>query len=156
MEDYIHSLRKEIGGRKIILNCAGAVIVKDGKILLQRRADNNQWGLPGGLLELNETYEDAAIREVREETGLEIKLVSFLGMYHNYEMEWSNGDKAHTISAIYVAEIVSGEPRIDEESYELRFFSIEEAPECFAEDQIAAMEAYARGIRYPLFQENTR
>ena len=53
--DYIHELRKEIGHRKIILNCAGAVIAQDGKILLQRRSDNGLWGLVGGLLELNES-----------------------------------------------------------------------------------------------------
>ena len=42
--DYIHELRKEIGHRKIILNCAGALIIRDGKILFQRRTDNGQWG----------------------------------------------------------------------------------------------------------------
>ena len=61
--DYIHDLRKVIGPRKIILNCAGAVIVRDGKILFQRRTDNGQWGLIGGLLEMNETYEQAALRK---------------------------------------------------------------------------------------------
>ena len=76
--DYIHELRKEIGPRKIILNCAGALIIQDGKILFQRRTDNGRWGLIGGLLEMNETYEQAALREIREETGLEVKLESFL------------------------------------------------------------------------------
>ena len=61
--DYIHELRKEIGHRKIILNCAGALIIRDGKILFQRRTDNGQWGLIGGLLEMNETCEQAALRE---------------------------------------------------------------------------------------------
>ena len=81
--DYIHELRKEIGSRKIILNCAGAVIVRDGRILFQRRTDNGKWGLIGGLVEMNETYEEAALWEVREETGLEVKLDSFLGIFHN-------------------------------------------------------------------------
>ena len=76
--DYIHALRAVIGSRKIILNCAGAVIVRDGKILLQRRSDNGLWGFPGGLLELNETFAQAALREVREETGLEVRLTADL------------------------------------------------------------------------------
>ena len=152
--DYIHDLRKIIGSRKIILNCAGALIIRDGKILFQRRADNGKWGLIGGLLEMNETYEEAALREIGEETGLNVQLDSFLGIFHNHNMVWSNGDTAHVISAYYTATILSGEPRIDEESYELRFFGKDEIPELFAEDHIAALEAYFSGIRYPLMQEN--
>jgi len=58
------------------------------------------------------------------------------------------------ISAMYTASIVSGEPRIDEESYELRFFARDEIPELFAEDHIASLDAYFRGVRHPLLQEN--
>ena len=152
--DYVKELRRDVGDRKVILNCSGAVIVRDGKILFQRRADNGKWGLIGGLLELNETYEEAAIREVREETGLEVQLEAFLGIYHHHDMMWPNGDKAHTIGAYYLATIKSGEPRIDEESFELRFFAREEIPELFAEDHRAALKAYFEGIRYPLPQEN--
>jgi len=156
MADYIRDLRKIIGPRKIILNSAGAAIIKDDRILFQRRTDNGQWGLIGGLLEMNETYEQAALREIREETGLEVKLDSFLGIFHNHNMVWSNGDTAHVISAMYTASIVSGEPRVDEESYELRFFGKDELPELFAEDHIAALNAYFRGVRYPLLQENVQ
>ena len=152
--DYIHELRKLTGPRKLILNCAGALIIKDDRILFQRRADNGKWGLIGGLLEMNETYEEAAIREIREETGLIVKLNAFLGVYHNHNMVWSNGDCAHVISAYYTASIVSGEPRIDEESYELRFFGKNENPDLFAEDHRAALEMYFSGVRYPLLQEN--
>ena len=55
--------------------------IRDGKILLQRRADNGKWGLVGGLLELDETYEQAALREIREETGLAVRLTAFLGIF---------------------------------------------------------------------------
>ena len=154
--DYIHELRKITGPRKLILNCAGALIVRNGKILFQRRTDNGKWGIIGGLLEMNETYEEAALREIREETGLEVRLDNFLGIFHNHDMVWGNGDAAHVISAMYTASILSGEPRIDEESYELKFFGRHEMPELFAEDQIAALDAYFRGVRYPLLQENRR
>ena len=103
---------------------------------------------------MNETYTQAALREIREETGLEVELESFLGIFHNHNMVWSNGDAAHVISAMFTARIVNGEPRIDEESYELRFFGKEELPDVFAEDHIAALDAYFRGVRYPLLQEN--
>ena len=152
--DYIHELRKIIGPRKIMLNCAGALIIREGKILCQRRTDNGKWGLIGGLVEMNETYAEAAMREAREETGLEIRLDAFLGIFHNHNMVWSNGDAAHVLTAMFTASILSGEPRIDEESYELRFFDVQEMPELFAEDQRAALAAYLQGVRNPLLQEN--
>ena len=152
--DYIHELRKIIGPRKIMLNCAGALIIRDGKILCQRRTDNGKWGLIGGLVEMNETYAEAVVREAREETGLEIRLDAFLGIFHNHNMVWSNGDAAHVLTAMFTASILSGEPRIDEESYELRFFDVQEMPELFAEDQRAALAAYLQGVRNPLLQEN--
>ena len=152
--DYIHDLRRLTGPRKLILNAADALIVREGKILFQRRADNGKWGLIGGLLELNETYEEAAIREIREETGLEVKLESFLGIFHNHDMVWPNGDRAHVISACYTASIVKGEPRIDEESFELRFFGKDEIPPLFAQDHIEELKAYFSGVRYPLLREN--
>ena len=128
--DYVKELRRDVGKRKIILNCAGVMIEKDGEILLQRRSDNGLWGLVGGILELNETYAEAAVREALEETGLQVRLTSFLGIFHNHDMVWANGDAAHVISAMYTAGIVSGEPRIDEESCELRFFGPDEIPDC--------------------------
>ncbi len=152
--DYIKSIRAKLGHQKIILNCAGVVIVKDGRILFQRRSDNNRWGLIGGLLELNETYEEAAIREAKEETGLDVRLTAFLGIFHNHNMVWSNGDQAHTLGAYYVAEIVDGTPRIDEESLELRFCGKDAIPDLFAEDHRAAVRAYLDGVRLPLLQEN--
>ena len=152
--DYIHELRKIIGPRKIMLNCAGALIIREGKILCQRRTDNGKWGLIGGLVEMNETYAEAAVREAREETGLEVWLDAFLGIFHNHNMVWSNGDAAHVLTAMFTASILSGEPRIDEESYELRFFDVQEMPELFAEDQRAALAAYLQGVRNPLLQEN--
>lgn len=69
-------------------------------------------------------------------------------------MVWANGDAAHVVTAFFTASIISGEPRVDEESLELRFFGLEEIPDLFAEDHIAAMEAYISGVRYPLLREN--
>ena len=152
--DYIHDIRQAIGPRKIILNAATTIIEKDGRILLQRRSDNGKWGLIGGLMEINETFQETAIREVREETGLEVRLDSFLGIFHNHNMIWSSGGQAHVVTAFFTASIISGTPRIDEESYELRFFGRDEMPELFAEDHRAALEAYYAGVRYPVMKEN--
>ncbi len=152
--DYIKRIRGAVGHDKIILNSSGAVVVKDGKILLQRRADNGKWGLTGGIVELNETFAEAAVREVREETGLEIKLEAFLGIFHNHDMIWANGDRAHVISAYFIASPLGGEPRLDDESLELRYFAQDELPELFAEDHRAAVKAFFEGQRLPLLNEN--
>ena len=145
--DYIQSIRPKLGHQKIILNCAGAVVEQDGKLLLQRRSDNGAWGLPGGILELDETYAQAAIREVLEETGLNVRLTSFLGIYHNPDMIWSNGDRAHTIGAYFAAEVTGGALRVDEESLELRFFAADELPPLCFPDHRLALEAYRKGLR---------
>ena len=153
-KNYIKRIRRYLGSQKIILNCAGGIVEKDGKILFQHRTDNGKWGLVGGLLELNETYLEAAIREIEEETGLEVKPKHFLGIFHNHNMVWGNGDKAHTIGAYYVFEIVGGDLRVDEESFELKFCSEEEIPPLFAPDHQEAVDVYYRGVRQPLFDEN--
>ena len=123
---------------------------------VKKEVDENKdkWIGIGGKFEEGESPEDCAVREIREETGLEVQLDSFLGIYHNHNMVWSNGDAAHVISAYFTAGILSGEPRIDEESYELRFFGKDEIPELFAEDHNAVLAAYFKGTRYPLMQEN--
>ena len=153
--DYVKSIRSAVGSQKIILNAAGGVIARGGRILLQRRSDNGKWGLPGGILELNETYREGAVREMTEETGLEVKLGGFLGIFHNHDMIWPNGDRAHVIGAYYIASIVSGEPRTDEESLELRFFAENELPELFAEDHRAAVKAFFSGVCLPIPEENS-
>ena len=155
-EDYIHDLRRLTGNRKLILNCAGCVVEKDGRILFQRRSDNGEWSLVGGLLELGETYAQAAKREVREETGLAVELDAFLGIYHNHSMLWPSGDRAHTLGAYYAAHIVSGALQTDAESLELRFFAPDEIPKLFAEDHRAAVKAYLSGVRYPIPEENAQ
>lgn len=71
MSGYIMDLREVVGARPLILAGAGVIIVdNEGRILLQHRSDNGDWGIPGGSMELGESFEEAARREVLEETGL--------------------------------------------------------------------------------------
>jgi ADP-ribose pyrophosphatase YjhB (NUDIX family) len=58
---------------------AALVVDQQGRILLQRRADSGNWSLPGGVMELGETMGHAVVREVREETGLDVELTGILG-----------------------------------------------------------------------------
>jgi len=110
-----------------------------------------KWGFSGRTLLMNARTETAPVKATFRDVWASH---AFLGIFHNHNMVWSNGDAAQVISAMYTASIVSGEPRIDEESYELRFFSREEIPDLFAEDHIACLDAYFKGVRYPLLREN--
>lgn len=145
--DYVRYIRQMVGHSKIIMNAAGAIIVRDGKILLQRRSDNGKWGLIGGIMEPGETYAECALREVSEETGLQVSLGHLVGIYHSPNHVFPSGDEAHVICAIYTAEIVSGEPRIDEESLELSFFAPSEMPEVASDDHRQALRDYFAGLK---------
>ncbi|MFM9368802.1 NUDIX hydrolase [Streptomyces sp. Da 82-17] len=65
------------------VSVAGAVVREDGRLLAIRRADNGNWELPGGVLELNETPEAGAAREVLEETGIQVEVDELTGVYKN-------------------------------------------------------------------------
>lgn len=65
------------------VSVAGAVVREDGKVLCIRRQDNGHWEPPGGVLELEERIHDALLREIREETGLEVEAGPLTGIYQN-------------------------------------------------------------------------
>ena len=71
---------------------------------------------------------------------LEMKLDGFLGIYHSHDMLWSNGDAASVICVYFAAVIISGESRINDESYELYFFRRDEIPKLFAERLLPTLE----------------
>jgi ADP-ribose pyrophosphatase YjhB (NUDIX family)/DNA-binding Xre family transcriptional regulator len=145
--DYVKYIRSMVGYNKIIMNASGAIIEKDEMILLQRRSDNGKWGLPGGIMEMDETYQEGAIREVKEETGLDIKLDYLVGIYHNKNLKWPSGDKAHVICAVFKAHILSGKIQKDHESLELKFFSKDNLPEIAAIDHKNAINDFFNGIK---------
>lgn len=88
MDDYIKKMRAKIGHQKFIHPAARIIIENEvGEILMIRRADNNNWGIPAGSLEEGETIEECIIREVKEETGLEIIDCQVIGISSNPEKE---------------------------------------------------------------------
>jgi mutator protein MutT len=106
---------------------ATSAIITDeqGRILLQRRRDNNLWGLPGGTMEIGETISDCVVREVREETGLDVRPVQLIGIYSNPEhvIAFSNGEVRQEFSVCFLCRSVGGEVSVSDESYEVTFFA---------------------------------
>jgi ADP-ribose pyrophosphatase YjhB (NUDIX family) len=143
-QNYITYLRSMVGNKKIILNAACAVISDDsGKILLQRRSDNKKWGLPGGLMELDESIEQTAIREVKEETNLDIILTDFIGVFNNPNMRWREADEARVICFSFVGKVVGGTLCInDTESLGFDYFGPGELPEIHSVDNRQTIQAF--------------
>lgn len=132
-KNYIQWIRSKIGHEKIILVFAGGCIRNEkGEILLQRRADSAKWGFPGGAIELGETPQVAAVREVKEETGLDVVVGELLGVYTECNMKYPNGDEAQSICMAYELKVTGGELRCDEsETLELKYFSVDSTPDLF-------------------------
>ena len=105
----------------------GCIFNENGEVLLQRLGDSNLWGFPSGAIELGETPERAAIREIKEETGLDVEVVRMMGIYTDTDLEYPNGDKAQSICIAYELKAVDGQLRCDmKETAELKYFSLDE------------------------------
>ncbi len=100
------------------VSVAGIVLDESGRVLVIRRRDNGQWQPPGGVLELDETFEDGVVREVFEETGMHVAVERLTGVYKNM----SQG----VVALVYRCRPVGGEPRATEESAAVRWCAFEE------------------------------
>lgn len=109
-----------------LVPAASAIVTDaDGRILLHRRRDNEMWALPGGVMELGESLGACAVREVREETGLEVVPVGVVGIYSDpkHVFAYDDGEVRQEFSICLRCEIVGGGVRSSEESYEVEFFT---------------------------------
>lgn len=133
MSGYIMGLRKIVGHRPL-LQVGASVIVEDdrGWVLLQKRADNRCWGYAGGSVELDEPVEEAARRELFEETGLTAGKLELFGVFSGKELHYiyPNGDEVSNVDIVFVCREYSGILKCqDGESEELRFFPPDGIPE---------------------------
>jgi len=96
----------------------------DGAILLIRRTDNENWALPGGAIELHESVRQAAIRETREETGIDCEITGLAGIYSNprHVIHYTSNDEVRReFSILLTARPVAGQPTTSAESREVRW-----------------------------------
>jgi len=129
--NYIKDIRKLVGHALLQMPSVTIVTFNDeGKILLMHHRGTDTWVAPGGSIEPGETPADAAVREMYEETGLIVELVSIKGVYGGPEfvVNYSNGDKTSYVMTVFEAVKKSGKlEAIDNEAKELAYFTLEEA-----------------------------
>ncbi len=132
MNDYIESIRQYIGHNPLLIIGSGVFIHQNGKLLLQRRRDDGTWADHGGSLELGETLEDTARREVLEETGLTLHKLDLLGVFSGPDRmhTYPNGDQCYVIGVYYLCEDFSGTlaPQVEEVS-DLQWFALDALPD---------------------------
>jgi ADP-ribose pyrophosphatase YjhB (NUDIX family) len=107
-----------------LVPAASAIVVDDrDRILVQRRRDNEMWALPGGVMELGESLRDCAVREVREETGLEVEPVGIVGIYSDpkHVFAYDDGEVRQEFSVCFECRVVGGRLAVSDESYEVEF-----------------------------------
>ena len=107
-------------------------------VLIERRNPPPGWALPGGFVDVGETLEQAAVREAREETSLEVTLKTLLGNYSDPARD----ARGHTVSAVYVAE-ARGEPCAADDARHLALFDPDKAP-ALAFDHARILDDYRR------------
>ncbi|SEE46071.1 ADP-ribose pyrophosphatase YjhB, NUDIX family [Streptomyces sp. 2112.3] len=108
-----------------LVPAASAVVVDDsGRVLLQRRRDNDMWALPGGVMNIGESLPDCVVRETREETGFHVEVVGIVGTYTNphHVFAYDDGEVRQEFSICFLARPLGGQLAVSAESTDVRWF----------------------------------
>ncbi|MDH7564725.1 MAG: NUDIX hydrolase [Candidatus Bathyarchaeota archaeon] len=107
----------------------GAVILSNSKILLEKRGNEpgkGKWSIPGGIVELGERLEDSVVREVKEETGLEVEDPQLLDVVSNMVLDGRGRVKYHFVIVDYLVKLKGGKGKAADDAEELEWVPLEE------------------------------
>lgn len=117
---------------KFQLTGASVIVYKGNKILLQQRSDNKCWGYPAGKIETGEIVEEAAKREVFEETGIAVNSMELFGVFSGPDLHhvYPDGNEVDIIDIVFICNDFEGElKKQDSEVDDLKWFDVSEVPE---------------------------
>jgi 8-oxo-dGTP pyrophosphatase MutT (NUDIX family) len=131
-ESYMGTLRRKVGS-DLILNPSVAAVIRDdaGRLLLQEKSSGEAWSLPAGGIEPGETPQEAIIREVREETGWDVRVEQILGVFGGtaFRYTYPSGDRVEYVVTLFRCAIIGGDGvPTDSETRSMRYFSREDMP----------------------------
>jgi len=124
---------------------ADGIVIKEQQILLIQRKNEpfkGIWALPGGFVDYGEKTEEAAIREVFEETGLKTKKNDLLGVYSDPNRD----PRGHTITIAYFLEITGGNLKAGDDASNAKFFNVNKLPDLAFDHKIIINDAIERLI----------
>ena len=113
--------------------------INGGIVLIKRKNPPYGWALPGGFIDYGEKAEDAAIREAREETGLDISITQLLGVYSDPERD----PRGHTITVVFIAR-GQGTPSAADDAADLKIVDPQDLPEQMAFDHSEIIADYVK------------
>lgn len=132
------------------------VVLSDGagQVLLMRRRDDGNWGIPGGALEPGESWVDAALRECREETGWRARIDGLLGIYSDPATQvhrYPGGAEQHFVGVVFLATATERDGVPDDEAIELRWFEPHNLPQpIFGPDVPVLRDAFTDATPRPV------
>jgi ADP-ribose pyrophosphatase YjhB (NUDIX family) len=127
--DYYHDPAAP-QANSLVVGSSAVVADSSGRILLQRRSDSGNWALPGGVMDIGETLAESAIREVREETGFDVRIERIIGIYSDpgHVFAYDDGEVRQEFSICLACTITGGSLSVSSESTDVRFFAPEDIP----------------------------
>ena len=134
-------------GTPVVVQTGASVIVEDslGRILMHQRQDDGTWSYPGGRIEIDETVEDGARREVLEECGLQIGEMELLGVFSGKELNhvYPNGNEVCGVDIVYVSRDFTGTlASLDGEAAQMGFYPIDALPRPISAMNAKQINAY--------------
>ena len=111
--------------------------LNDEIVLIERKNEPFGWAIPGGFVDYGETVESAAIREAKEETSLDVQIVSLLGVYSDPKRD----ARKHTISTVFIAN-GTGAPEAADDAKNIGLFNKDNIPDNLTFDHAAILKDY--------------
>lgn len=128
---YLARVREKVGHDLLLAPAVTAIVIDDeGRILLHRSSDDGLWHTIGGVMDPGEEPADCCVREVREETGLEVVVERLVAVGATPVVRYANGDEMLYVGLTFLCRPIGGTARVaDDESLEVRFFAPDALPE---------------------------